>query len=117
MNSVQRTCKGWGCRDLFRKSTSRLARNEVSAALRDCEGAMVMILRIFWLCLIALGVFRLNSRITLFFPKRELEFALNEMLNALIACQTQTDQRAFALQVDVKIEKGAALAFGNHPIG
>ena len=48
---------------------------------------------------------------------RELEFALYEVLDALIAGQTQADQPAFALQVDMKIEKGAAFAFGDHPIG
>src|ERR1700722_2925027 len=48
---------------------------------------------------------------------RELEFSLDEMFDALSACQTQADECARALQIDVKIKKGAALAFGHGPIG
>ena len=47
----------------------------------------------------------------------ELEFTLDEVFDALIACQTQADERTLALQVDVKIKKRAALAFGGGPIG
>jgi hypothetical protein len=58
-----------------------------------------------------------NRRVTLFLFRRELEFAVDEPFNALIACQTQTDERTLALQIDVKIKKRAAYAFGNDPIG
>jgi hypothetical protein len=46
-----------------------------------------------------------------------LEFTLDEVFDALIACQTQADERTLALQVDVKFNKRAALAFGGGPIG
>ena len=58
-----------------------------------------------------------TRRVTLILPRGKLEFAPDEVFDALIACQTQTDERTLALQVDVKIKKGAALAFSNDPIG
>jgi len=58
-----------------------------------------------------------ETALTLRLLRRQLEFALYELFDALIACQTQADQRAFVFQVDVKIKKRTAFVFCNGPIG
>ena len=58
-----------------------------------------------------------DRRVGLLLFRRDLEFGLDEMFDALSACQTQAHERALVLQVDVKIKKRAALAFGSGPIG
>jgi len=42
---------------------------------------------------------------------------LDERFDPLLACQPKTEQVALALEVNMKIKKGTALAFSRHPVG
>jgi hypothetical protein len=48
---------------------------------------------------------------------RYLKFLSDERLDAVLASQSQAQKTAGAFQIDVKIKKGAALAFGSDPSG
>ena len=49
--------------------------------------------------------------------RRYLKFRSDERLDPILASQSQAQKTASTFQIDVKIKKGAALAFGGDPSG
>src|SRR5271156_2927265 len=49
--------------------------------------------------------------------RRHMKFRADHRLDSFFTGQPQTEQVAFLFEVDVKIEKRAALSFGSDPIG
>jgi len=119
MNSARRTCKAWTCRNLFSRVECTISVGRAASACFALVPGTTLLRRF---CIFsphlnfALEDSGLNPPFLLLLCG-ELEFTLDEVFDALIACQTQADERTLALQVDVKIKKRAAFAFGGGPIG